>query len=128
MGQQQLLMVVLSMILVGVAIVVGQTMFEANAINSEQAALTNDLMNFAMKARGYYWRPSYLGGAHRDFRNLLSMNMFVWDENENGRYYIESAAQDSLVIVGVGRMVIGGDTIRVRVSIDERRSTFEYLN
>jgi hypothetical protein len=127
MGQQQLLMVVLTMILVGVAIVVGQTMFEANAIQSEQTMLTHDLMHFATKARGYYWRPSYLGGAHKDFRNIVSMNMFVWDDNDNGRYYIESAEKDELVIVGVGRLVIGGDSVRVRVAIDERRSTFEYL-
>src|SRR3990172_3026324 len=128
MGQQQLLIVVLSMVLVGVAIVVGQTMFEANAIQSAETMLTHDLLHFATKARGYYWRPSYLGGAHKDFTNIVSMNLFVWDQNDNGSYSIESVTKDELVLVGVSSLVIGGDSIRVRVRINERRSTFEYLN
>ena len=128
MGQQQLLMVVLSMVLVGVAIVVGLTMVQVNAMDHTRATLTQDLLHFAGKARGYYWRPSYLGGAHRDFTNIVSMNLFVWSENENGRYYIESASKDELILAGVGNLVIGGDSVRVRVSVNERTSRIEYLN
>lgn len=128
MGQQQLLMVVLSMVLVGVAIVVGMTMVQVNAMEHTRATLVQDLLHFAAKARGYYWRPSYLGGAHRDFTNLLSMNLFVWNTNENGRYYIESASQDELVLGGVGNLVVGGDSVRVRLRINERTSRIEYLN
>ena len=116
------------MVLVGVAIVVGQTMFEANAINNTQVMMANDLLQYAAKARGYYWRPSYLGGAHKDFRNLLSMQFFVTEDNDNASYALVSATKDEMVISGVGKLVIGGDSIRVRVTIDERRSTFEYLN
>ena len=128
MGQQQLLMVVLSMVLIGVAIVVGLTMVQANAIEASRSALVYDLLHFASKARGYYWRPSYLGGANRDFTNIASMNLFVWDSNANGRYYIESTRQDELVLVGVGHIVIGGDSITVRISVNERNSRVEYLN
>lgn len=128
MGQQQLLMVVLSMVLVGVAIVVGMTMVQVNAMEHTRATLTQDLLHFAGKARGYYWRPSYLGGAHRDFTNIMSMNLFVWSENENGRYYIESATKDELILAGVGNLVIGGDSVRVRLSVNERTSRIEYLN
>ena len=128
MGQQQLLMVVLSMVLVGVAIVVGLTMVQVNAMDHTRATLTQDLLHFAGKARGYYWRPSYLGGAHRDFTNIMSMNLFVWSQNENGRYYIETASKDELILAGVGNLVIGGDSVRVRLSVNERTSRIEYLN
>ncbi len=127
MGQQQLLMVVLSMVLVGVALVVGQAMFEANAINNTQSMLAHDLLHFASKARGYYWRPSYLGGAHKDFNNVVNMNLFTGDENDNGVYSIISTTKDEMVIEGVGKLVIGGDSIKVRITVDERRSVVEYL-
>ncbi len=130
MGQQQLLMVVLSMVLIGVAIVVGLTMVQVNAIENTRAVLIHDLLMFAGKARGYYWRPPYLGGAGRDFANVANMNLFftAGNENENGRYYIESAAKDELVLAGVGRMAIGTDSVRVRLRINERSSQIEYLN
>lgn len=128
MGQQQLLMVVLSMILVGVAIVVGQTMFEANAINNTQSMLAHDLLGYASKARGYYWRPSYLGGAHKDFNNVVDMNLFSGGENDNGIFTILSTSKDEIVMEGAGKLVIGGDSIKVRITVDERRSIVEYLN
>ena len=128
MGQQQLLMVVLTMILVGVAIVVGQTMFEANAINNTQSVLAHDLLFYASKARGYYWRPSYLGGAHKDFTNVVDMNLFSGGENDDGYFTIVSATQDQLVLEATGKLVIGGDSIKVKVTVDERRSVIEYFN
>ena len=115
------------MILVGVAIVVGQTMFEANAINNTQAMLAHDLLFYASKARGYYWRPSYLGGAHKDFNNVVGMNLFSGGDNDNGIYSILSTTKDEMVIEGVGKLVIGGDSIRVRITVDERRSIVEYF-
>ena len=127
MGQQQLLMIVLTMILVGVAIVVGQTMFEANAISNTQAMLATDLLGYASKARGYYWRPSYLGGAHKNFLNVVNMNLFSGDQNDNGIYTIISTTTDEMVIEGVGKIVIGGDSIRIRITVDERRSIVEYF-
>jgi hypothetical protein len=130
MGQQQLLMVVLSMVLIGVAIVVGATMMQVNAMENMRAVLIHDLLTYAGKARGYYWRPPYLGGAGRDFNVVAGMNLFftAGNANENGRYYIESAEKDEMVMGGVGALVIGGDSVRVRLRINERSSQIEYLN
>ncbi len=116
------------MVLVGVAIVVGQTMFEANAISNTQSMLANDLLFYASKARGYYWRPSYLGGAHKNFNNIVDMNLFTGGENDNGVFSIISTTEDEIVLEGVGKIVIGGDSIKVRVTVDERRSVIEYFN
>lgn len=130
MGQQQLLMVVLSMVLIGVAIVVGMTMVQVNAIENTRAVLIHDLLTYAGKARGYYWRPPYLGGAGRDFTIVATMNVFFTsgNENENGRFYIESATTDEMVLAGVGRLAIGEDSVRVRLRVNERSSQIEYLN
>jgi len=50
MGQQQLLLIVLSVIIVGIAVVVGINMFSASAASSNLEAVSNDLLNLASRA------------------------------------------------------------------------------
>lgn len=128
MGQQQLLLVVLGMILVGIAIVVAVTMFQSNAIESSRAAIINDLLYFASKARQYYWKPVNLGGGNRSFAGIDFHTLSTLTENVNGRYYLESASANEVVLVGVGRMVSGEDSVRVRMRINEKKNLIEIIN
>jgi hypothetical protein len=128
MGQQQLLLVVLGMVLVGIAVVVAVTMFQANAIESSRNAITNDLLYFATKARGYYWRPVSFGGGNHSFAGITMGMLSSMSQNENGRYYIESNTTSEVVFVGVGLMVSGLDTVRVRMRVNEQNSVIEVLN
>ena len=43
MGQQQLLLIILGVIVVGIAVAVGITMFSDSAISANRDAVTNDL-------------------------------------------------------------------------------------
>lgn len=70
MGQQQLLLIVLSVIVVGIAIVVGVTMFNNNAKASNVDATVNDIMNYASRALQYSMKPEAMGGGGGDFENL----------------------------------------------------------
>ena len=49
MGQQQLLLIILGVIIVGIAVAVGITMFQDNAISANRDAVTNDLVQLAAK-------------------------------------------------------------------------------
>ncbi len=62
MGQQQLLLIILGVIIVGLAIAVGITMFRDNAVSTNRDAIANDLMHLAAKARHFYKRPTSMGG------------------------------------------------------------------
>ena len=128
MGQQQLILVVLGMIIVGIAIVVAVTMFQSNAIESSRSALINDLLYFASKARGYYWRPLNFGGGNHSFNGITMGMLSSMSENENGRYYIESYTTNEVVFVGVGRMVAGDDSVRVRMTVNEQNSVIQIVN
>jgi hypothetical protein len=128
MGQQQLLLVILGVIIVGVAIAVGLTMFRANAVESSRTAIINDLGYFAMRARQMYFKPPQLGGAGRDFRGITLGHLTTLSENENGRYYIEHADKDELVLVGVGRIVVHDDTIRIRMRVNEANNLIEIIH
>jgi hypothetical protein len=67
MGQQQLLLIILGVIVVGIAVAVGITMFSDSAINANRDALSNDLVNLASRAQQFYRRPTSLGGGGNSF-------------------------------------------------------------
>jgi len=67
MGQQQLLLIVLGVIIVGIAIVVGINLFNANAISSNRDAIISDLNNLGANAEQYYLKPTSMGGGGNHF-------------------------------------------------------------
>lgn len=128
MGQMQLLLVVLGVLIVGIAIWVGISMFQANAIESTRNAIINDLGFFAQRARAYYTKPTTSGGGNMSFAGLTMGSLSSMTENVNARYYLESSTEEECVIVGVGKIVSGDDSVRVRIRINERRNTIEIIN
>ena len=128
MGQQQLLLVILGVIIVGLAISVGIMVFKGNAVESSRSAIINDLSYFAMRARQMYFKPRTLGGTEHDFTGVTLNMLTTLSENENGRYYIESAGRDSLILVGVGKIVVHADTIRIRMMTNEATQRIEIIN
>ena len=129
MGQTQLFLVVLGMMLVGIAIYVGVSLFSANTIEDTRNAIIVDLGNFASRANAYYWKPASQSGGGKSFAGITLSQIYPMAENPNARYYIESAADDQCVIVGVGKVVTtNGDSIRVRIRVTTQRNIVEILN
>ncbi len=89
MGQQQILLIVLTVILVGIAIAVGITMFRAQIKQSAIDAIILDLNNLAADSFQYLIRPVSMGGGggsfagHRDYFETLPI---VMRDNDNGQY------------------------------------------
>jgi Tfp pilus assembly protein PilE len=71
MGQQQLLLIVLGVIIVGIAVVVGINVFTASAASSNRDAITADLTNLAAIAQQYYRKPTALGGGGNSFLGFV---------------------------------------------------------
>ena len=93
MGQQQLLLIVLGTIIVGVAVVVGITMFTTGAINAERDALLQDVNNIASSAAAYWRKPAALGGGARSFVGVTTVKTFgAADSNANGAFEITTTA------------------------------------
>jgi hypothetical protein len=128
MGQTQLLLIVLGVLLVGLAIYVGSTMFSANAEENSRAAMINDLSNFAQGARIWYNKPVSQGGGGKSFTDITIGKVFPMVENENARYRVASASDNLCIIEGVGKIVTSNaDSIRVRVRITPERNTIEIV-
>jgi Tfp pilus assembly protein PilE len=107
MGQQQLLLIILGVIVVGIAVAVGITMFTDNAVNANRDAVTNDLVNLAARAQQFYRRPTALGGGGNSFVGLTGTTGLAKltnrASNANGVYTIQTAGTATGVVIrGVG--------------------------
>ena len=67
MGQQQLLLIVLGVIIVGIAVVVGINLFNANAEESTKDTLVSEGTNLGAMAQQYFKKPVALGGGGNHF-------------------------------------------------------------
>lgn len=67
MGQQQLLLIVLGVIIVGIAVVVGINLFNANAEESAKDTIVSEGTNIGAMAQQYYKKPKALGGGGNSF-------------------------------------------------------------
>lgn len=107
MGQQQLLLIILGVIIVGIAVAVGITMFQDNAVSANRDAVTNDLVQLAAKAQQYYRKPASLGGGGNTFTGISAMSVLVssaMSNNDNGTYTISTAGNASAITFqGVGK-------------------------
>jgi Tfp pilus assembly protein PilE len=132
MGQQQLLLIILGVIVVGIAVVVGITMFQDNAISANRDAVTNDLVNLGARAQQFYRRPTSLGGGQNSFTALASdMSKLVngataadWT-NPNGSYAITSPGDQEITLTGTGTEKVNGSPVQVtcRVTPDSLETT-----
>jgi len=115
LGQQQLLMIVLAIIIVGIAIAVSIELFRSNAIESKRDILVNECSNLASIAISYYKKPREMGGGGKTFTGWQVPNSMV--QTVNGSYLAEVTAQQ-ITITGTGTEVVtGNDSIKVQTIV-----------
>jgi len=128
MGQQQHLLIILGVLIVGIAIAVGIGMFQSSSTDLIRNAVVSDLNYYAGKAREYYWKPIMLGGGNRSFEGITLNRLMLNAENEHGVYSIVSTAKDELVLMGVGKTPTSDDSVRVQITIEPKKNTIQVLN
>lgn len=106
MGQQQLLLVILVTIIVGIATVVAINTFGTAADQANLDAVRQDVATIAASAQGFYMKPEMLGGGGKDFSEIdFDKISFAADTtsgldaaNENGKYVISGRSASSFTI------------------------------
>lgn len=108
MGQQQLLLVILVTIIVGIATVVAINTFGSAADSANVDAVRQDVAQIAASAQGYYMKPAMLGGGSKTFNtpNITFSNLsfaakgssdtYAW--NENGSYTLSAFAAGEFTV------------------------------
>jgi Tfp pilus assembly protein PilE len=132
MGQQQLLLIILGVIVVGIAVAVGITMFQDNAVSANRDAVVNDLVNLSARAQQFYRRPSSLGGGQNSFLGLntngisklvnVPTSATSWT-NSNGTYNVVSATDSNVIIKGTGTEVGNDGAAKVSVTMTIKATT-----
>ncbi len=102
MGQQQLLILMLGAIIVGIAIAAGLLTFQASSVNSARDALINDINVLASNAQQYYLRPESLAGGGGSFVGYRIPERLR--ENGNGTYSVGEGSDQSLTLEGVSAL------------------------
>jgi hypothetical protein len=91
MGNQQLLLIILGVIVVGVAIGVGMELFTGTSVGTNRDAIINDLLNLGQYAYRYKLTPVPYGGGGRTFTGFSIPAKL--DNNPNAMYTSVSTAQ-----------------------------------
>lgn len=118
MGQQQLLLVILVTIIVGIATVVAINTFSSAADSANLDAVRQDVATIAASAQGYFMKPDMLGGGSQEFTGITFNDIsFAADTinaggdramNENGVYELVSANATTLVIDAFPASIVDG--------------------
>jgi hypothetical protein len=114
MGQQQLLLIVLGVIVVGIAVVVGINLFTANAVSSNRDGVVADLNSLGAMAQQHYRKPTAMGGGGYTFTGWTVPNEL--DTTPNGIYTATVAAQ-SVTLVGKGNEKNAGSVIQYTATV-----------
>jgi hypothetical protein len=88
MGQQQLLLITLTVIIVGAAIAPISYIFRSQAVQANREAIIGDLVNLSAKAQKYYRIPQTLGGGGGSFDGFFLSPQDTG--NANGSYSIST--------------------------------------
>ncbi len=119
MGQQQLLLLVLGIVIVGLAVVVGINAFSENRIKSNADALVTDGLRIASDVQAWALKPTQFGGGNDgdpatddldevDANDLLRLIGYDADDNQlytnvNGTFsFTDGSGGDTACTAGAG--------------------------
>ena len=105
MGQQQLLLIILGVIIVGIAIAVGISMFSSGTVQANKDAIINDLNNLAANGYQYRIRPTTMGGGGGGYTGYTIPTKLA--ANENASYAVSSVSATSMTFTGTSSQGYG---------------------
>lgn len=129
MGQQQLLLIALGVIVVGIAVYLGFSMSDSYATTSNRDMLISDMVNLSNMARAYYRKPTLLGGGGNSFVGWQMPDYYRRYENGTMRFTYQ-ANRNRVRLIGRGTEIgnDGVNVVRVRGFIYEDRFECTILN
>jgi len=108
MGQQQLLLIVLGVIIVGIAIVVGINLFNANAEESAKDTMVSEGTNLGAMAQQYFKKPTALGGGGNSFEGFDEEDGYILPANlkdtPTGDWVVSGQSETNCTITGTPKL------------------------
>ncbi len=133
MGQQQLLLVILVTIVVGIAAVVAITTFGQNADSYNVDAVRQDMLAIGTTAQGYLMKHESMGGGGGEFTDMTFYDIsFASDSlssdglvayNKNGTYTLSSVSSSSVQL-----SALPSNEANTELFIEIYESDFEWID
>jgi hypothetical protein len=115
MGQQQLLLIIVGVIVVGTAVVVAIQLYRTNSIDHKRDLLADECVTLASNALSYYKKPTNYGGGGNSFIGWVIPSGMMTTVNGS---YSAAVADTQIVITAIGTEIItGGDYIQVQTRV-----------
>jgi hypothetical protein len=99
MGQQQLLLIILGIIIVGIAVAFAIKLFTVHAEQTAQEAIVTDAMSIAVLARQYFIKPGSEGGGGNSFKGFTIPTKLTTDSAAAAKFKV-SANKKKVTITG----------------------------
>ena len=126
MGQQQLLLIVLGVILVGVAVVLGIQYFGTGAEQGTKDELVSHNTIIASNAQEWFNKPKSMGGGGLNFQgftNEFTNNLDKLHESSNGTYAITAESDSTVTITATPKRASYTWTVITAVTPDSVNTT-----
>lgn len=102
MGQSQLLLIIIGVLIIGIAIAAASGLFATGDIDANRNAIVGDINQVAHLAIRYYTKPSALGGGGHSYVGFLLPNRF--QSNLNGVYQAAVLGPTILQVTAVSKL------------------------
>ena len=99
MGQQQLLLVILVTIIVGIATVVAIDNMQKSHDASVYEAIQQDILQAQVNAIAFLKKPAMMGGGSGSYIGMTLQDILLPEENENSAYELDEINADSFVVI-----------------------------
>jgi len=135
LGTQQILLIVLSVIIVGVAVAVGIQMFNTQAMNSNRQAVIGELQTYGTQIMLYHRTPASQGGGGNSKLAYASVNVEAflgWDiavhSSDTGVFTFWDTEAGEITIIGVGTETGNDGTNKVKATLTVTMANATPLN
>lgn len=112
MGQQELIILILTFVIVGIATVAAINTFQSSRDTANYEAVKQDMLNYIGKAQKYYFMPQQMGGGGESFDGINKQLAGIDTTNTNAEYTLTESDQ-TLVIEGTNTL----HNVRVRATV-----------
>ena len=114
MGQQQLILILLAIMVIGVAIAAGLGLFSSNTAEQNKLAIINDLSNLKSMAYKFRIRPVTMAGGAGSYVGFTMPSKLMSNENAN---YTMTIAANEITVVAISYVT---PTNKITVVIDSK--------
>lgn len=105
MGQQQIMLIILGVIVVGIAIGVGIAEFGSESVSANKDAIINDLNNLSINAFQFKMLPTSMGGGSSSYATYVIPSKLV--SNADASYAVSAATASRVTFVATSAIGYG---------------------